>query len=174
MHLFRVKGLGPFPSPLLGAAFLTKGNKLFVGQGRQLTLLSLPKLRRKPLPKFEAQTSPFQVPIFLLNFSEPLSDLKINFWYKFSSIWLNSVVVVKMMAGVRVVVLIVVIFVIPLSAKASAILFSQNSLLMHVEGTSLKQNIYIKFIKRSDFAIFMLETQANDKLLTNKGILNVW
>jgi len=79
-----------------------------------------------------------------------------------------------MMAGVRVVVLIVVIFVIPLSAKASAILFSQNSFLMHVEGTSLKQNIYIKLIKRSDFAIFMLETQANDKLLTNKGILNVW
>ena len=78
-----------------------------------------------------------------------------------------------MMAGVRVVVLIVVIFVIPLSAKASAILFSQNSFLMHVEGTSLKQNIYIKFFKRSDFAIFMLETQANDKLLTNKGILNV-
>jgi hypothetical protein len=75
-----------------------------------------------------------------------------------------------MMAGVGVVVVIIVI---PLSAKASAILFSQNSSLMHVRGTSLKQNTYIKFIKLSGFAIFMLETQANDKLPTDKDILNV-
>jgi len=45
---------------------------------------------------------------------------------------------------------------------------------MQVEGSSLKQNTYIKFIKLSGFAIFLLETQANGKLPTDEDILNVW
>ncbi len=89
MHLFRVKRLGPFPSPLAQAAFLTKGNKLFLGQRQQLTLIWLPKLRRKPLPKFGARTSPFQVPNYLLKFFGTSSRFENKFLscgFMFSSI----------------------------------------------------------------------------------------
>ena len=70
---------------------------------------------------------------------------------RFSSVLLKSGFFVEIIAGIRVVIIVVVV--IPLSAKASAILFSQNSSLMHVGGASLKQNTYYKFIKLSNFSI---------------------